>query len=338
MSQAKSVTIYGTMVELEGSYAGGGTMVGAEDGVELAEEFLAEIDYVNDGVRTPPPGSASANQRRGAPSGRFFTATMPTLLRGRGAAYSGSVFPEVHDLMRASGHAAALDATASAEKYTYTPEALSVAPASVFIEGYSRGFLFPFTGVYGSMAVIIDGPGYARGEFEIRGRAGVETDVSLPAITYGTTVHPKATGLAVVLGNFTAGVVRRVEFRQNRELADRANISGAAVYQGVANARMSPELVLVVEAAALTTSTPWSATSTFNPSKLYDDGIQHAISFGFGVAGAANYNRVAFAAAQAQLSQPPVHEEDGPTALWRLTYQLNPSTPILSDMYSWVWS
>ena len=338
MSQSKSVTLYGLAVEAEASYGAGGTIVEAEDGVELAEEFVVDVAYMNDGARPMPPGSVVGHQKRGAPSGRMFTGTIPVLFRGAGAAYSATVTPEIHDLLRACGHSATLDVTAGSESYTYAPEALQgVTPGSVFADGYARGQLWPLTAIYGSFGFVIEGPGYMRCEFESRGRVGDESDVALPAITYPTVMHPKAEGMSVALGNWTAGVVSRLEFRQNRALADRLDVSGASTYAGVANGRIEPSLVVTVEAESLATSDPFHTASTFNPYKLYDQGVEHAISFDLGVGGdGATYNRLRFTASQAQLSEYPVHEEDGPTARWRLTYQLNPSSPTANDPYTLV--
>lgn len=334
MSQGKSVTIYGLLGDVESTYLDGATLTEAADGIMLAEEVVAEIDYTHDGMRAAPPGSAIAHQTKSAPSGRFVTMTPTVEMRGSGAAYTSSVKPQdLHTFLVMSGHSATLVDNTS---YTYVPHALTTTPVSAAFECYSRGQQMDLIGCYGSLGFIIEGPGFGIMSCDVRGIMTTDpSDVALPAITYGTTAAPKASGMAVTIGAFTSAVCRRVEFQQNRDIATaRVDHSGAAAHAGWAVGRMAPTLNLTIEAAEFHGSTPWTDSDSIDPFMLMNQAQSVALSF---TLGSVAFNKMAFSAAQAQLvSVAP--EEDGPVALWNLGFQLNPSSPILQDAYSFLFN
>ncbi|MHC4647630.1 MAG: hypothetical protein ACYTBJ_19360 [Planctomycetota bacterium] len=332
MSQTKSTTIYGLAGTLETVYGDATSPSLSTDGIQLAEEFLATREYLHDGARPAPPGSAISTQKMATPGGSFFTGSPSTLGRGAGAAYSASVKPpDIATFMEMSGHSSTLVDTIS---YTYEPHALTVTPESGSFSAYSRGQLWPLSGVYGSLGMVVEDGGFAVFSCDMQGICGAPSDVTLPAITYSTVMHPKAEGVALTIGNYTGAVVRRLEFTQNRELANRLDQSGASLYPGTANGRMSPVLTMTVEADTFTT-TPFHAASAFDPWGFYDSAQEVAITF---TVGTVQFNKFTFTASQAQMNAVPVEGADGPTGLWDLSFVLNPSSAILQDAYSFLFN
>lgn len=336
MSQTKSVTLYGLTNDVEGSYGGGGTLDAATDGIQLAEETLGTVKYLNDGERAAPPGSTSASQKANEPSGAYVDDLEPsTEIRGAGAAYSSSAKPETHTWWSISGHTATLDATPGAEKYTYTPHALTTTPISGVLNAYARGQLWPLTGAYASVGFVLEAGGYGIMTAALSAIVGSPSDVALPAITYSSVLPPKVEGMALTIGNYTGGIIRRVQFQQGRAIVPRAGDGNAAAgaHPGFAVGRMDATLEVLVEADSFHGTTPYHAAAAIDPFKMYETAQVVAVSFNLGVVGT-GYNSMQFTASQAQLSGPPADDADGPTALWRLSFKLRPSTPILQDMYS----
>lgn len=86
------------------------------DGILLAD--FADVDFsgfIHDGSRGMAPGGGT--RQRVKPSGRIASLSCPAEGIGGGAAYSASVFPSIHTLLRSAGLEATLDATGGAENY-----------------------------------------------------------------------------------------------------------------------------------------------------------------------------------------------------------------------------
>lgn len=330
----KTAIVYGMTALNEASYGAGGSPSAATDGIQLAEPAVAQISYTFDGQRERPGGTAGT-QRRAQPGGRHIIAPLSIVGRGAGAAYSATVFPEGHRFLLACGLDATLVATGGSESWTYTPTPLTGTFDSLVANLYARGQLWPVTGGYGTFGFNIDGPSFARFTGELSGIVGHPTDVALPAITYSTLMPPKAEGTSFNIGNYTAGIVRRVEFSMNRQRETRENITVAGGFSGFVPGYREPTLTVELEADALHTATPWHAAAALNPYRLYADGEQFSVSF---TLGSVQYNRFTFTAAQAQLAAAPEEIAFGTTAGWRLQFALNCSTGAADDDFSLVFN
>lgn len=323
-------------MKLEPSYNGGGSVAAATDGQWMLDPAEAEVSYLNDGARIAQAPGTGNSFKRLAPSGRDFKLRYRAEGRGAGVAYSASVFPpDVHIGLRISGHGVATDVTGGVEKQTYTPLSLNDATwPSAVAEAYARGQKYPFQAAYGDMSWAIDGPGTMVFEFPVSGiQTALPTDVAVPSITYSalTTTPPKAESMAWTFGSFTGGIVRSAKFSKGQTISGPRLNQNNGGHSGFSMGARNPTLEVTLEAVALTTATPWSAAGTLNPYGLRDTALPLAISMVLGPSGV--YNRVKFNAAQAQVVD--VKEAaDGPTALWTVTFECKPSSPILSDDYS----
>jgi hypothetical protein len=317
VSADKLITLYGLLVKTEASYGAGGAVAAGTDGVLLMEPADMTIGYVHAGERGKAPGSGG-QLKRGAQSGQFGETSFKVEGRGRGTAYGASALPELHALMRLSGHSATVDASIGAEKVTYAPVSAKADFASAVAEGYARGQKYPLTGIYGDFGFSIDGPGFIVFEFPISGLIGIPTDVSVPAITYIGADPPKAESIGLTIGAWSP-VVRSLKFNANRKRSPRANVNNPG-HQGFNMGGRAPQLEIVVEAAPLATFDPFTARKNATP---------YAVAL---EVGSTQYNRIGFTAAQAQIADV-AEGADEDAALWTLTMPCSPTTPIANDDY-----
>ena len=336
MSSQKLLNIYGLLLKLEPSYNGGGTVVVGTDGQGLLDPAEAEVSYLHDGARIAQAPGTGNSFRRLAPSGRDFKLRYRVEGRGAGVAYSASVFPpDAHVGLRASGHSVTTVVTGGVESQTYAPLSLNDAtwPSAVG-EAYARGQKYPFQAAYCDMSWEIEGPGTMVFEFPLSAiQTALPTDVAVPSITYSAlaTTPPKAESMVWTFGNFTAGIVRNAKFSKGQTISGPRLNQNNQGHSGFSMGGRNPTLEVTLEAVALTTADPWTAAGTFNPYGLRDTAKQIPVSMVLGPSGV--YNRIKFNAALAQVVD--VKEaSDGPTALWTVTFECKPSSPILSDDYS----
>jgi len=314
----KPITIFGILFDLEGSYGTGnpGTMFVETDGIQLAELPELTPEWANDGARPAPPGTLGY-QRKVAPSGATLTLPIKLEPKGAGAAYSASVVPNIHKLLRAAGFNAALTATGGAEKWTYTLATTLAEFVSGVARLYARGESYPATGLYLDWEISFDGPGVPLITFTMRGLYGDPVDqLVVPYITYPLAAidPPKAVGAALFSLNGVPGLVfKSGKISGGWELTPRVNMNSAAGHAGFARGRRMPK-------AEFTFETPVKAT--LNPEQLWRSAAE--MPFALNV-GAVQYNRHKWAGPKLQLSQPPAPSADGSVALTTVTGQLNPS-------------
>lgn len=325
MASEKQVTLFGLLSGIEGGGYGTGNpsaLAPATDGVLLMEPAIMTPDYIDDGERGLQPGAAG-QMIRSAKSGRFAEFTPRIAMRGRGLAYSSiNVPPDLHEIIQICGHQATNDTTPSNEKWTYAPESGPTGFSSGEFRGYSRGQAYDMLGAYGSLQFNFSDVSAMFFEPTIMGFLNLPTDVALPSITYvnATLQPPKMINVALSLNAVTGWKLRSFSFNQNRELSPRADSSGTG-HSGFTPGRREPTVEMVVEARAL---------ATFNPFSLANSSTTMALSF---TGGTVQYNRMKFDAAAFQITEVE-DDEDGATALWRMTGVCAASTPIAEDDYT----
>lgn len=326
MSAPKLVNLFGLLGKLESTYGTDSAPVAGTDGQWIQEAFEASLAYAHDGARiAQAPGSGNTFKRLKA-TGLIVEGSPKIEARGRGAAYSASVFPpDVHVFMRASGHSATFSGGAGVEQILYAPQSLNDSTwGSISLRGYAKNQEYSVRGVYADCNFEVDGNGPMVFEFPFKGIGTLPTDVTLPAITYGalTVLPPKAESAALSFNGVTTLVVRNVKFRKNQVISGPRASQTSSAFAGFSMGGRNPEFELTVESVAL---------ATLNPYSLRDLATPVAITYTIGVADV--YNQVEFVAAQAQVVS--VEDDaDGPTGLWRIVCELKPSSPILSDDYS----
>ncbi|MFQ5765769.1 MAG: phage tail tube protein, partial [Rhodospirillales bacterium] len=136
-----------------------------------------------------------------------FGLTFDIQVRGAGAAYSASVVPDIHNPLRAAGMLATLDATPSAEKYTYTPRSSGFESFTVKVV-HENGPTHIGLGCFGNVAFrgVAGQPGIA--SVTLAGILAAEGTLAL-VTKAPTTLQPpvlKSAAFQIDAANFAANV------------------------------------------------------------------------------------------------------------------------------------
>lgn len=191
---------------------------------------------------------------------------------------------------------------------------------------YDRGQLFKVRGAYAdSFTFAFEGPVAPLFNAGIVGIGGVPEDAVVPMVTSypdASIVPPRAENTNLHIdGKHSGFVLRSGSFEMNREIADRpdSNIDGG--YQGLTPGGRAPVLQLSMESTAL---------SSLNPYDLSDSGKVFGLFF---EVGDMQYNRWKFFGPNVQLSEL-TEGEDGPSALWDMSFGLRPTSYQTTDEFS----
>lgn len=336
MSATKLPIIIGLVGKVEASYNAGGALSTATDGIQLAGPATPTPEYAFDGGRRGPPGTGG-HQRRLKPHGKACSVPVQHEAKGPGVAYTASVLPSVHTLLRIAGFDAAVDTTATLEKVTYTPTPGQTGFASGVFDAYGRGQKFPLTGAYADLRITADDDNAPLWEFMLKTLHGAVSDVAVPAITYPALSidPPKSTNIGFTLGNFVNGVVRKWSFSLGRQIGARRNQNGSTGHGGFSPSgrpARTPTMEVTVEATSLQ-ATPFHAASAIDPYRLYEEGTELDASIAIW---GAQYNKWKMKPGKVQLMAPPVEDEDEGGALWTLLLQCNPTALNANDDVSFI--
>jgi hypothetical protein len=317
--------------DTESAYGGGATLVAGTHGIRLASPAVGTIEYAYGGERSPSTSSGGTTERT-TPAGAFGSLPVAVEARGRGSAYSATDYAEdLHVLLQIAGHNATYSATPTPQ-WTYTPDSLPANVPSGAFEAYGRGEVYELIGTYAGFGLEMAGPGIAIANFDIQGLiTTLPVDAALPSITLNTLKPPVAKDISVVIGNYTAAVVRSLTFSRNTDSGPRLDLNGTTGHAGFALGRRAAQTEIEIEAAALTTGgPPWTAAGTINPYELRDSAETFAFSW---TLGSVQYNRIGFSAPQSQIAAVEL-SDDGPVATWRLTIEHHMTTPSADDEYA----
>lgn len=336
---AKLLHVLGLLAKEESTYGTAVSLTTTADGVQLQykDRNVAApmmLDYAFDGALGPSVGNLGQVQRV-APSGLSVSGDLPTRARPGGAAYSASVVPSIHRLLKACGYDATVTTTASAEKWVYTPTAPGASYTSLCSSLYTRGELWTAAGLLGSLKMDFSDPAPPIFSFGLKGIvAALPSDASAPTITYPlqTILPPLASSISLTLGNFLPAnaVVMSGSFDLQRELTPRVAVSASGAHLGFVPGDRKPLLKVVMEATALT-GAPYTAAAAYDPYNLRDKGTSIAATLQFG---STQYNRYKLSFAQCQVVDV-VPQNNGPIATVELTLAAYNSTAVASDDHSW---
>ncbi len=336
---AKLLHVIGLLAKEESTYGTAVSLTTTADGVQLQykdrnQAAPVTIDYSFDGDLGPSV-SALGQQLQVSPAGRSVKGDLPTRARPGGAAYSASVQPSIHRLLKASGFDATLTTSVGSEKWTYTPSLPGIIGTSLTLGLYTRGELWSIAGAVGSMKFDAPDPAPPIWTWGMMGIIpALPTDASAPSITYPlqTVQPPLASSIALTLGNLTANaVVMNSAFDLAATFTPRVAQSGGAAHLGFVMADRKPVFTVELEATALT-STPFTSSSAFDPYNLRDSGQQ----FGFVIQyGSTQYFRFKCNAPQAQVVNV-VPKNNGAVATVELTIAAKNSTASSNDDVNFV--
>jgi hypothetical protein len=317
MSAQKLVDLFGLMVKAEATYKAGATMVLADDGVELFEPTQMSLTPIHTGERGNNPATGATRTK--APAVAFAGEWSPRFeFRGPGAAPSASVFAkDIHTYLRASGHKATLTA---GTKWDYIPAASQADMVSVAAELYAREQKYVAIGCYADMELAVDQDAGVFFTFPTKGVVDADpTDVVVPAIIYPTLVGPRAVNLVLTVGGVALVGVQSVKLTAGRTVFVRKDLNATGHGGFGLSVTRQPRLEVLAEAAAL---------ATYNPYGDHRAATARALAFTIGTAA---FNRLKFAAPNAQLVEAPGEDTNESAALTRLVFALPEDYTLTTD-------
>jgi hypothetical protein len=337
---AKILHIMGLLAKEETTYGTPVALAGATDGIQLqySDRYVGapmEFDYAADG-ELGPSVSALGTVIGVPPSGYSIRGPLPFRMRPGGAAYSASVLPSGHRMLKAAGLTATLDATGGSEKYTYAPTAPGVTFTSLSAEMYTRGEKVPVAGMIGSLK--FDAPDTKPAIWTLDNASGIATlptDAAVPSITYPlqSVAPPLASTLALVLGGLSVNAaVKSHSFDMQRQIHPRVNQSSSGDHWGFVPGDYDPMLKVTLEATALVTGDPYTSSTAFDPwrlrhfAKTIVASVQH---------GTTQYNKYKLSFPQCQVVDVRPGN-DGPVPTVELTLRARNSTPSANDAFNLV--
>lgn len=330
---AKTVEVGGLTLKVETTYGTLASQSTSTDGVlmHLQDRFAlgapCKLSYKGDGNAGLNPGNIGPRKRL-AKSGRSLNMPIPHQFKGAGAAYSASVFPSFHTLLRASGFSAAVVTTASAEKWTYTPEVPGTF-SGVSGTAYARRESWTFTGGLCNWNFSADGPVAPTHTFDLSGIGALPTDAALASITYpALSVEPPiASAITFVFGSFLTAEVLKFGWNLNRNLStERVNLTASAAHQGFYPAGYDPVFTVTMEQSAFV-NTPFHTSAGFDPYALEANATAFAASV---QVGSTQYNRWKLDFPQVQVMSATPSNNNG---IATVDLELKPycTTPISND-------
>lgn len=326
----KTVTKWGVLGGVQSAVGTAVAVAAATHGIRTTEPLGVNVQYAYDGKRPGKAPGTAARLGLVGPEGRFADFTMRQEGGGGGAAYSASVVPVPHLMLQLAGFDPALDSTAEAEKYTYTP-ADEADYAFGTLESYERGQKYPLLDAIGDTLEV----GGELGQIPVwtlTGKAlcsALPSDAAIPGgIVYNGTAGAKATQMGLQLGDYAPVRVHEFKLSAKRNLQDRAydNVNGR---HGGFHPDVERQLMLEVfmETAPMPSSAPFHTATEFNARALLENATELAIAF---AVGATQYRKFSVAAAQA-VPETVAEDKKGALSMLRVTFGLFPSDETTND-------
>lgn len=335
---AKLLSVIGLLLKNESTYNTPVALSTTADGVQMQFKSrdtpsLFTMGYTFDGDLGPSV-SGFGTIARVPPSGRSAKGSIPTRARPGGAAYSASVIPSIHTLLKIAGFDATLVTTVGNESWTYKPTPPGTTYASGTAQLFSKGETMTLAGVLSNVKFDAPDPSPPLWTFDAQGTvSSMPSDSAFPVITYPlqTVAPPLASSVALTFGSLsTNAVVKNSSFDFQRKLTARVAQSGGGGHLGFVPDDFIPMLKLTIEAMPLTT-TPFTSSTAIDPYQLMDLAQQlSACSVQYGTT---QYNRYTLSLPQAQVTGVNL-TADGPTALLELTVIGANSTASSNDSVS----
>lgn len=340
MSAERFNTQFSAQAEVESSY-GSAVSPFTVSQLRLNEAAIMRERFVAD-LRRASQHAVHEYVRYGK-VGRYFETTISHEMGGPVSAWSASVVPSAHHLLRGCGLSATLDATGGTESWTYVPVvAPASSPTSLSIQSWWHGLTAKMKGAIGSFEFEADGLNMPKWMFNYKGMLDAAISDAAPSLSasFGSvaTTIPLAQNAVVNIGAYVAPKVRSFKFTQNHEIEVRANQTalggspGANVW-GFSTNTMRAEFEVVIEAPVLSVADGiGTGAAGINPSNLELTGS--TIDFKYKTYTGGSYASYRFEVPRAQVTE---WEADaaGSIVLWRLKAIAPLPIDIPTPYYPW---
>ena len=206
------------LIKIESTYSTDPTPAAATDAV-----LIANPSWSHEGVRLLDRNVVKQTLDTGQKiyGGSLMSISFDMELKGSGTAGTA---PEMGPALRACGLGETIVAVTSV---TYAP--VSVDLESVTVYYFQDGKRKILTGCRGTVSFNMTAGEYGVASFTLTGHIGTESDVSLPAGTYDSTIPEALVGVTFTIGGYAAKI-NALEFAMNNEVIMPANISASDGY------------------------------------------------------------------------------------------------------------
>jgi hypothetical protein len=312
MTTAVQRVVYGVRGALEATYGSGASLTD-DNYIHLTQDPHVTIEPLNDGSMGVDPRSG-AQAKRVRQSGRHASVLFSTYVRG--STDLATVPPrDIDVLLQSAGHERIQTTISSQPAWLYQPMVDDFTSAAFDI--FSAKKQFRLEGAFGHELLIeASNLGVLRFSTAVTGILRTITDAAIPtAPTHDLVTSPvlfDGRGLSVspVIGNWNQNCkVRSLKLKSAQEKVSRPSGTDTDGTAGIAIGRRVSQLEVVAEQVPL---------SVFNPYTLRD--AQTPVVMSFVCFGEGHYWYLVSDAAQLEAV---VDEEDGSTAMWRMTFSLN---------------
>lgn len=324
---AKTVTKWAILGALQGVEDVPTVLVPATHGLRTTEFLGVDVKYSYDGKRPGKAPGTAARLGLVGPEGRYAEATMKQEGAGAGAAYSATVLPTPHLMLRMNGFDAVV---ADGASVTYTP-ADEGAYAFTTMEAYERGQKYSMKNVQGD-GIMFGGELGQIPVWESALKAAVTAlpiDAAIPVgVVYNSTPGAKATQMLITVGDYVPVRVHEFKFMQKRNLQERAFDNVAGVHGGFhPDVERQFSVEFFMEAAPMPASAPYHTATALNPRALLELAEELGLSFQVGATAFKKYTVAAGRAVIGTLAE----DKKGALAMIRVTLDLFPSTESTND-------
>lgn len=285
--------------------------------IEIVAPFDPDYDHAHKVERGHPVRGANLNPAKPLqPKGRIYSWTKSAWWRGLGSTVPTAANPFSLDAwLQAAGHAVTYDATAGAERATYS--LASSALKSISEVYYQDGVAYSGFGAIADFSLSFDVGGPVIVESASQGVINSAADVTaLPAGVFFAGDFPiAADGVAFSINGFAAGVIRRFALRAGNGISRRDGVMSAGGVAGFRQGVRNPTWEVVLEEPLPTTADlrGWQNAAT-------DMTIAWEL-------GSSLYNRLGFSAALARITKVTPSTGDNGLALVTLSGVFQDSTP-----------
>lgn len=177
-------------------------------------------------VERPAIRGGSTAQLKQIWADTLFQVTFSVEMKGAGAVYSASVFPEAHVPFRCSGHSATLNAGAGVETWKYAPASDQATHEYCSMYYWSDGLLFKGLGCQATVEFTIDAGQRFMANFTMKGHTVPVIDAVLPALTLSAVEPPIVKGSAFLVDSYAA-TISKLSFSPNWEMSTPASVSAS---------------------------------------------------------------------------------------------------------------
>lgn len=308
--------LFAVLVKIEPQSGTDAAPTAAANAVRAVGIPVLQVNDLESGDRSDAQtGQLGGMPDRAAPAGTYCTFDLTLEVKGAGLAYADDVRPEADALLRASALGATVDATAGAEKVTYSTIDAGFETATVY--GYTAGGkLFKLIGCVATLKAAFEAAKRSYLTFGITGKLKeAPTEAAVPAVVFDPAaaaaeivlVPPLFQGQQVAIGAWNSGaagdplMLAKVDLDFGNQVAELPGAGAADGLHGHAITDRKVQQTMNFNAPALAT------LDVFALSKA-DSAAAPVTSY---QSGGAKYNRMKVVTGRWQFGRPKVSSVKG---------------------------